>query len=207
MSFDSVGARKRMNQSTSYRRHSSMLNGLPEPETVAPKQKRWSMLKNMVPFNSSGPGNSRPGEVTPPETPDNSEARPNSTLRRGSNGAEVGASSPPHQAYSFKFSLEWLDRHLWPSKNRHLSLPKLPQSAQAAIETTLGPQISSPVQPMEPPPAYRASAKYSGRALAEWAQVVSECNGFFDRRRDEGVPTDRMVETPILSVESFRMFG
>lgn len=48
------------------------------------------------------------------------------------------------------------------------------------------------------------ASKYVGRALAEWAQIVSECDSFFARRRDEGVPCDRMVETPTLGVESFR---
>lgn len=48
------------------------------------------------------------------------------------------------------------------------------------------------------------ASKYAGRALAEWAQIVSECDSFFSRRRDEGVPCDRMVETPTLGVESFR---
>ncbi|PGH27468.1 hypothetical protein AJ80_00948 [Polytolypa hystricis UAMH7299] len=47
-------------------------------------------------------------------------------------------------------------------------------------------------------------SKYSGRALAEWSQVVSDCNSFFERRRDEGVPHDRMVEIPTLGVEPFR---
>ncbi|KAL4979251.1 hypothetical protein BDW66DRAFT_168948 [Aspergillus desertorum] len=49
-----------------------------------------------------------------------------------------------------------------------------------------------------------ASSKYAGRALAEWAQIVAECDSFFSRRRDEGVPNDRMVETPTLGVEGFR---
>lgn len=48
------------------------------------------------------------------------------------------------------------------------------------------------------------ASKYAGRALAEWAQVVVECNKFFERRRLEGVPSDELVETPTLSVDSFR---
>ncbi|KAI1933627.1 hypothetical protein LOZ65_000263 [Ophidiomyces ophidiicola] len=46
--------------------------------------------------------------------------------------------------------------------------------------------------------------KYAGRALAEWGMVVSECDCFFQRRRDEGIPRDGLVETPMLGVESFR---
>ncbi|OAX82627.1 hypothetical protein ACJ72_03020 [Emergomyces africanus] len=47
-------------------------------------------------------------------------------------------------------------------------------------------------------------SKYAGRALAEWALVVCECDNFFARRRDEGVPSDDAVEIPILGVEGFR---
>ncbi|KAK2738031.1 hypothetical protein FQN57_007297 [Myotisia sp. PD_48] len=45
---------------------------------------------------------------------------------------------------------------------------------------------------------------YVGRALAEWAMIVSECDNFFERRRNEGIPNDRMVEVPTLGVDSFR---
>jgi hypothetical protein len=48
------------------------------------------------------------------------------------------------------------------------------------------------------------ASKYAGRALAEWSQVVSECDNFYERRRDEGVPSDDLVEIPTLSVDSFR---
>ena len=50
-------------------------------------------------------------------------------------------------------------------------------------------------------------AKYSGRALAEWALIVIECQNFFERRKEEGVPNNKLVETPTLGVESFRMYG
>lgn len=48
---------------------------------------------------------------------------------------------------------------------------------------------------------------YVGRALAEWTLVVNECQNFFIRRRNEGVPTNKLVETPTLGVESFRRPG
>jgi hypothetical protein len=48
------------------------------------------------------------------------------------------------------------------------------------------------------------ASKYAGRALVEWLQVVVECDNFFERRREEGVPCDSMVEIPTLGVESFR---
>lgn len=64
----------------------------------------------------------------------------------------------------------------------------------------------SPLPELPPQPSYDylVPSKYAGRALAEWAHIVSECDSFFARRRDEGVPTDHMVETPTLGAESFR---
>ncbi len=49
--------------------------------------------------------------------------------------------------------------------------------------------------------------KYVGRALAEWTLVVSECQGFFERRRSEGIASNALVETPTLSVDWFRRLG
>jgi hypothetical protein len=51
------------------------------------------------------------------------------------------------------------------------------------------------------------AAKYAGRALAEWAQIVKECNNFVERRRSEGVPGLKAMEVPMLGVEGFRKFG
>lgn len=63
------------------------------------------------------------------------------------------------------------------------------------------------VEPRKPSPESMGNARYAGRALAEWAQIVGECQGFFERRKDEGVPVNRLVETPTLGVDSFRMYG
>lgn len=65
---------------------------------------------------------------------------------------------------------------------------------------------NSPLPELPSKPVYDSlvPSKYAGRALAEWAHIVSECDSFFARRRDEGVPSDRMVETPTLGVDSFR---
>jgi len=60
---------------------------------------------------------------------------------------------------------------------------------------------------VEPMGQARSSAKYAGRSLAEWALVVGECQSFFDRRRQEGVPGNKWVETPTLGVEAFKRPG
>jgi hypothetical protein len=62
----------------------------------------------------------------------------------------------------------------------------------------------------EAPPLLPAAAAmppdrgaYCGRALAEWTVLVSECHMFFERRKAEGVPGNRWVETPLLGADGF----
>ncbi|KAK5663417.1 hypothetical protein OQA88_3846 [Cercophora sp. LCS_1] len=62
------------------------------------------------------------------------------------------------------------------------------------------PQIPA-VRAVKPVGIYASSAVYSGRALAEWGLIVTECNNFVDRRRDEGVLGLSDVEVPALTVE------
>lgn len=101
---------------------------------------------------------------------------------------------------------------------RRLSPPRLPAAAQAWLGARV-PGISREVFPKDPgvvegeaPTGVRkgdkvARAKYAGRALAEWAMVVAECNNFVERRRAEGVPSLRWVEVPTLGIEGFRRLG
>ncbi|KAI1176041.1 hypothetical protein F4777DRAFT_292164 [Nemania sp. FL0916] len=63
------------------------------------------------------------------------------------------------------------------------------------------------VSPLEPIGSYAMTVKYAGRALAEWSLVVAECNGFIERRREEGVLGLQDVEVPVLGVEGFRKMG
>ncbi|KAK7430836.1 hypothetical protein QQZ08_002625 [Neonectria magnoliae] len=62
-------------------------------------------------------------------------------------------------------------------------------------------------EPIKPTGLYTKNVVYAGRALAEWTQVVFECNNFVDRRRDEGVFHISDMEIPILGVEGFRKVG
>ena len=179
-----------------------------------PAKKRWRFMKNIIPFST--PGNARPGEVTPPGSADDSStgASISAAVSTGSSVSNTEPSrtrpfTPPHQPFSFKFSLEWLDRPNWPSKNRRLCPPKLPPPAQVLIHSRqeeMGEDVNQ-LEPKKPTSDSVANSRYAGRALAEWTQVVVECQGFFERRKDEGVPANRLVETPTLGVESFRMYG
>ena len=60
--------------------------------------------------------------------------------------------------------------------------------------------------PLKPEGPAVGESKYAGRALAEWALLIAECHNFFERRKQEGVPDNSMVETPTLCVESFRRY-
>ena len=86
-----------------------------------------------------------------------------------------------------------------------LEPPRLPLAAQLLLSTI--PSSSSDSQPKNPGRPPSGASRYCGRALAEWTLVVNECQNFFERRRNEGVAANKLVETPTLGVESFRRPG
>lgn len=63
------------------------------------------------------------------------------------------------------------------------------------------PPPAAAIRAEKPAGPFASTAVYVGRALAEWSMVVSECNSFVDRRRDEGVLGLSEVEVPTLSVD------
>jgi hypothetical protein len=196
------------NQSTPYGSHSSLLNTVPAADSPTQNKKRWSLFKGILPFTA--PINNRPGEVTPPKHDSlvmthNNASVDTLTIRGAPSHTKLRPATPPHQAFSFKFSLEWLDRSPWPTQNKVLTPPILPAATQVLI--LMRREKVVPVRPLKPSAKELASAKYAGRALAEWEIIVKEYDGFQNRRREEGVPATRLVETPTLGVESFRMFG
>jgi len=203
-SFDKFLSQGLLNQGNPYQKSSSIISSVPGPD--APPQsgskKRWSLLKNMLPFGT--PGNDRPGEVTPPQTPDNNQTTPNGL-------SPSRPATPPHQTFSFRFSLEWSDtRHNVSQKQRKLIAPTLPLESQRALDEYKSSSRDAKrhdVRPVKPIGLAVSASRYSGRALSEWAQVLMECRNFYVRRKQEGVPRDNLVETPMMSVETFRMTG
>ncbi|KAJ5436419.1 hypothetical protein N7445_007304 [Penicillium cf. griseofulvum] len=230
-----------------------------------PSKRRWGILKAM--FGSSSNTRSGDGVSSSSSSSDDSEnGISDPTVTADSKCLDEHEQTPantmgettrpkaqaPHQPFFFKFSLEWMDRPQWPTKNKRLFTPCLPVASQLHVEHRRSPDKSdydtasenpghsdfennekepenltnqdtptqstsdtwprtpttknSPLPELPSRPSYDhlVPSKYAGRALAEWAHIVSECDSFFARRRDEGVPTDRMVETPTLGVESFR---
>ena len=106
----------------------------------------------------------------------------------------------------FKFSLEAVDRRPQvTASDMVLDSPRLPLAAQLLLESQ--PTFKNEINACMPEQRYGTTLRYVGRALAEWTWVVNECQNFFERRRSEGVPSNREVETPSLSVEPFRRLG
>ena len=202
------------NQNSPYQSYSSALNTIPtadSPTHDSPTQskKRWSLFKNILPFNST-PGNDRPGEVTPPlSSEDMTFVFDPVTLTasthplKATRGSYFEPPMPQYRQLMFKFSLEWAEKPSRPTENHHLSIPRL----HGVACRLAGGRSTFDVQPKKPPAQSLAAAKYVGRALAEWELVVAECDNFFEKRKDAGVPMVKLVETPVLSVESFRMAG
>ncbi|TKX20636.1 hypothetical protein C1H76_7022 [Elsinoe australis] len=165
---------------------------------------------------SESPRETRPKTGTP-----DSKASSANTLRspedgrpreRTSNPSSRSPSRPPaqhHSRYSFKFSLEFVNKPTLPHPNSHvvprLMAPRLPVAAMRYLHE-VHPNVP-PCQPIKPQGEQATRMMYVGRALAEWTIVVGECQAFFERRRQEGVPEDRAVETPTLGVELFRRSG
>ncbi|KAF2453289.1 hypothetical protein BDY21DRAFT_293183 [Lineolata rhizophorae] len=141
--------------------------------------------------------------------------------RRTSDASSDSSSSSQqiltHRAFCFKFSLEWIDKRFPAPGNIRLHPPRLPmpaqmflQQQQRAVATAdqASPARSGSGAGAERPEGPAAgSSRYAGRALAEWSLLVNECQCFFERRKNEGVPTNKLVESPTLGVESFRKPG
>ncbi|KAJ6138372.1 hypothetical protein N7471_004858 [Penicillium samsonianum] len=259
VSFDRVVPPVPSDQLTSHRRTGSSDSSGSDGQ---PSKRRWGLLKAM--FGSSS--NARSGDGVSSSSSDDSENGVSDlTMTADSKCMDEHEHTPtssmdeiirpkaPHQPFFFKFSLEWMDRPQWPTKNKRLFTPCLPVASQLHVEHRRSPDKSDydtasenpgqsdfenveqepdtlttdqdtptqptldtwprtpttknsplPELPSQPSYDHLVPSKYAGRALAEWAHIVSECDSFFARRRDEGVPTDRMVETPTLGVESFR---
>ncbi|KAF2663152.1 hypothetical protein BT63DRAFT_430587 [Microthyrium microscopicum] len=64
--------------------------------------------------------------------------------------------------------------------------------------------VGSPrARPTEPSAEKQAQARVWGKALAEWKLLTNEVVLFYERRKVEGVPGNRYVETPLLHIDVF----
>lgn len=199
---------------------------------TTPSKKRWTFGRKTSSSpapNGNGNGNSGspPSTQGPAPTKNLDDARRETAMARtrpsihphgsSSDSSPGNSAASTYRPLSFKFSLEW-SQHFERNESSaskfqrlgwRLIPPRLPAPAQSWIGTKM-PGISrevGPKDPVEEGPDAVTRSKYAGRALAEWAHIVGECNGFVDRRRAEGVPGLKGVEVPALGVEGFRKFG
>jgi len=176
---------------------------------------KWNILRSFMggskqAAKSKSPGPAAKDKENASKTSHVNGARP-STEGPSTNTAAAPAAPAPapaptsHRSYNFRFSLEWVDKRFGSYQHMRLQPPRLPGPAQNLLQSK---SINvEPVLSTRPVGAAVTSSTYAGRALAEWTFVSHECQNFFDRRKNEGVPTNRQVETPTLNVEAFRRPG
>lgn len=182
------------------------------PDESAPKG-RWNILRSFIgaaPKQATkSKGNDAPKKDK--ETTNlnsaaaSNDASDSTPVTKAVNSTTPSPPPPTHRSYSFRFSLEWVDKRFGAYQNMRLSPPRLPLPAQVLLQEK-GININAVLSSRPTGPA-ATSSRYAGRALAEWTFVSHECQNFFDRRKNEGVPSNKQVETPTLAVEAFRRPG
>ncbi|KAK8252531.1 hypothetical protein HDK77DRAFT_370885 [Phyllosticta capitalensis] len=172
------------------------------------KKQRWGLLRSLLRVPGQGRSKSRsPDPSSRKKEESKSDSAPNSPPSGKKNTPNV----PPHRSYCFRFSLEWVNDKRFASPGpMRLFPPRLPPAAHNLLvsQRTDEEALTQKAAVKSKPEGEAAtSSKYAGRALGEWAIVVGECQSFFQRRKDEGVPGNKLVETPTLGVEVFRRPG
>ena len=230
LSFDGILAASSAAQPTAYERHHSMnlitetavaKNGREVTQSSSPAKRRWGLLKSIIPFASASSERSKlaSSDSGPKTTDCTNTAIDQDQLSKGNPDEKSKVEGKPKQSlqsssilpkrqyltHSFKFSLDWLDRPGSTSKDQRLYPPRMPMPAQLLLQSRRG-ILPEPVA-IKPEGRAVNSSKYAGKALAEWALLIVECQNFFERRKQEGVPGHKFVETPTLGVESFRKPG
>lgn len=184
-------------------------------------KKRWALLKNIVPFTGYSGTRFKSLSLT---SESRSGAQPShgafsqAIVHERTTGSrfgkipvkasnlyladtDLGFPSNIYYHYSFKFSLEWVDKDRKRClPGRRLYPPKLPYAAQAFLQS-LGSGRHENIA-CKPEGGAVGPSKYAGSALAEWEIIIRDCRTFFEKRRSEGVPTENQVETPTLGVET-----
>ncbi|QDS75392.1 hypothetical protein FKW77_002842 [Venturia effusa] len=234
------------NQESRPRSNSSSNTSDSDPEVDEKVGKKWTLLRTIIGTSKQETSKSKTPHRSVPSPSSNGsllrDSKTPSTILGQTQILQQKAEQakkddiPTHRAFSFKFSLEWvdrLDRRLQTPGSMRIQPPRLPVPAQQLLQSSLPPVHTSSSGAQASPMATRVSgifgidptggcgkgiehwsveptgeekiqAKYAGRALAEWALVVGECQSFFERRRAEGVGQSKWIETPGLGVEAFK---
>ena len=225
LTFDAMLSSASNAQANPYERHNAQELAFPNSGSQPRKfvddssksqdsgKKRWGLLKSIIP--SSSPKDrpkTSPTKNTLAASQNSSQPvqgfAEGAALKVGLNG--TAGSAPSYRALSFKISLEWIDQdnnNVVVGRDRRLYPPELPLPAQLSLQQCQQSRQSEDTRdnsPLEPVGVMAGPSRYAGRALAEWAILIAECQNFFERRKAEGVPSYQLVETPTLGVEPFR---
>lgn len=212
LSFDGILSSAGNAKANPYERHSSQSLGVSKA-SLGPMsdeyerspgigRKKWGILRSIMPFSSST--NSSDRKASSRARKSRSDTSDSSSFRFPQEKESPNGSPPTsYRSLSFKFALEWVGKDNRPiQKAQCLYPPKLPPLALEYMKGEDLDVISN--QPCKPEGSAVGPSKYAGRALAEWALLIVECQNFFERRRAEGVPSTQLVEIPSLSVDPFR---
>ncbi|KAF2084807.1 DUF1765-domain-containing protein, partial [Saccharata proteae CBS 121410] len=231
LSFDGIVSDNPASQPTAYKSHSSLSTQLGESTDLRPAsaasiasdssdkegaddgggKRRWGLFRSLMGATKSARTKARsPGPTAATKDDSNTTTGAVAAAAASTAIATTTVSAPPHRTFCFRFSLEYVDKRFqYAAGNMRLSPPRLPAPAHAFLQSTPpgSGRTRSHSKPARPTGAAAVSSRYAGRALAEWTIVVGECQSFFERRKNEGVPSDGRVETPTLGVEVFRRPG
>lgn len=223
LTFDGILSSNSTSKVNPYERHSSrnlisqgnatqLIKGSGEGKEGGKRQ--WRFFKSVVSTSNSFRDRTKTRSSSPPISRSSSPRRggpvETSTLHSRPEGSKNFAHDviepvPPYRSLSFKFSLEWIDRDNNPAvREGRLGPPKLPLPAQLFLQRGSSQAEIQDNTPRKPEGAAIGPSKYAGRALAEWALLITECQNFFETRKAEGVPSYHLVETPTLGVGPFR---
>ncbi|ATY62296.1 family UPF0592 [Cordyceps militaris] len=129
-------------------------------------------------------------------------------IDRAKNATPLSSSPLEESTQRLSLAEPLLHAHDSPAAMRTgVSSPSEESDATRTATPNTGYFVPEETRPSKPVGAFVRNAVYSGQALAEWTQVVNECNSFVDRRTDEGVDRLRDMEVPLLTVEGFRKLG
>ncbi|KAF1959559.1 DUF1765-domain-containing protein [Byssothecium circinans] len=169
---------------------------------------RWNILRSFMGKSKVAETSRKEKEKDIPKASNDNASKDTPDAAPNTKPAVKETAQPPpptHKSYSFRFSLEWVDKRFGTYQPMRLAPPRLPLPAQMLLQEK-GINMDQVFSSQPTGPAAQSS-RYAGRALAEWTFVSHECQNFFDRRKNEGVPSNKQVESPTLAVEAFRRPG
>ena len=183
----------------------SSLSPVSSEETLSSSTKsKWTILRNLLPFNLKSP--SRPASSLGIQLTSASASKDKTTDldvknaddSKGNSGRQARSSQVPFRSFQFRYTLQWHHKSEVSLGDHELRHPQMPPFSFDFRALGKPDARKRPANHEATPQNHNV---YRGSALAEWNQLIDECQAFLIRRRREGVPSDDKVETPMLGVD------